>query len=231
MIKNYNDFKNNQNESMKKFSNLSKDKKTPKVEELKKDDNFLDYQEEVNVDILKQQRPKKPATKQTNIQDTKKFSEISTKTVKAPRETNMNEEGEEVVKESRKVKKVGKIAKFPKGTKASNAYNYLEDVKISKNKIWYILIEKQDSELQMVKYATKKGVNLTEFINGIKDFYIDKYSNEDTKSLIEKINVAGDKEGNFSMIKNIPNIKVDGVKLIRKLTEDLTKLLSGELGN
>jgi hypothetical protein len=210
---------------MKKFSQISKTK-VSNQEEVKKDDNYLDYSDEVNVDILKQDKPRKAKrSKQSNIQDTKSMSSMSTKSVKAPRESKLKEE---VVSESRKVKKIGKIAKFPKGTKASNAYNYLEDVKISKNKIWYMLIEKQGNELQMVKYSTKQGVNLTNFINELKGYYITKYGTESTKSLLEQIHVAGDKQGNFSMIKNIPNIDVDGVKLIRKLTEDLTILLNGK---
>ena len=44
----------------------------------------------------------------------------------------------------------GKVAKFPRNVKASKAYNFLENVKVSKKSIWYIMVEKQDSELQMV---------------------------------------------------------------------------------
>jgi len=46
---------------------------------------------------------------------------------------------------------IGKIAKLPKGVKASKAYNFLENVKVSKSSIWYLMIEKQDNELQMVQ--------------------------------------------------------------------------------
>ena len=144
--------------------------------------------------------------------------------------TNMGDADDESTKEKKKVRLVGKVAKFPQGTKASKAYSFLENVKISKNKIWYILVEKQDNELQMVKYSTKKGVNLSEFVNELKKFYIDKYKKDQKLiKLLERIELGGDETGNFSSIKNIPNLSVDGTKLIRKITEDLTALLSGKL--
>jgi hypothetical protein len=131
----------------------------------------------------------------------------------------------ETINEEKNVKLYGKVAKFPKKTKASKAYNFLENVKISKNSIWYILIEKQDNELQMVKYNNKKGFNLSKFVSELKEFYKSKYSkNEKVSPLIESIQVGGSEE--FSTIRNIPNIDIDGKKLITKITEDLIKLLS-----
>lgn len=124
-----------------------------------------------------------------------------------------------------KVEMYGKVAKFPKKTKASKAYNFLENVKISKNSIWYIMVEKQDNELQMVKYNNKKGVDLGRFVNELKQYYIQKYStNKRLCKLIESIEVGGKNE--FSVIRNIPKIDVDGRKLISTITEDLIKLLS-----
>ena len=52
----------------------------------------------------------------------------------------------------------GKIAKFPKNTKASSAYNFLENIKVSKKQLWYILIEKDDNGLQVIKYNNKLGL-------------------------------------------------------------------------
>ncbi len=120
----------------------------------------------------------------------------------------------------------GKVAKFPKKTKASKAYNFLENVKISKSSIWYILIEKQDNELQMVKYNNKKGFDMSKFVLELKTYYLNQYSkNPKMVKLIESIEVAGAEE--FSAIRNIPNVEVeDGKKLISKITEDLIKLLS-----
>ena len=134
--------------------------------------------------------------------------------------------GETETNESDKVNFYGKVAKFPKKTKASKAYNFLENVKISKNSIWYILIEKQDNELQMVKYNNKKGFDMAKFVLELKSFYIKEYSkNPKMTKLIESIEVGGAEE--FSSIKNIPNVEIAaGKKLISKITEDLIKLLS-----
>ena len=125
-----------------------------------------------------------------------------------------------------KVKFYGKVAKFPDKTKASKALNFLENVKISKNSIWYILVEKQNNELQMLKYNNKQGVDMVRFVNELKSFYINKYKDSPkVTKLIENMKIDGAVE--FSSIQNIPNIKVDGEKkLITKITEDLIKLLS-----
>ncbi len=135
------------------------------------------------------------------------------------------EDKEDKSNENKDVKLYGKIAKFPKKTKASKGLNFLENVKISKSSIWYLLIEKQDNELQMVKYNNKRGVDLGKFMHDLKSFYIDKYKNQPkVVKLIESIELKGANE--FSSIGNIPNIEVDGKKLISKITEDLIKLLS-----
>ena len=121
----------------------------------------------------------------------------------------------------------GRVAKFPKKTKASKALNFLENIKISKNSIWYLLIEKQESELQMVKYNNRQGFDLNKFVLELKGFYIRKWAKSDPKlaKLVESIEVKGAEE--FSAIKNIPNIEVEpGKKLVTKITEDLIKLLS-----
>ena len=139
-------------------------------------------------------------------------------------ENTMGEE--EKTNEENQVKLYGKVAKFPKKTKASKAYNFLENVKISKNSIWYILIEKQDNELQMVKYNNKKGFDMAKFVFELKSFYLKQYAKDPNMTrLIESIEVVGKEE--FSAIKNIPNVEIAaGKKLISKITEDLIKLLS-----
>lgn len=135
-----------------------------------------------------------------------------------------DEEKEEDSNES-KVETIGKVAKFPKNTKASKAYNFLENVKVSKKSIWYIMVEKMDDELQMVKYNNKEGVDLNKFVTDLKGYYIKKYS-KDPKvcKLIEAIKVDGNDK--YSMVKNIPLVSVDGRKMISIITEDLIKLLS-----
>lgn len=119
----------------------------------------------------------------------------------------------------------GKVAKLPKGVKASKGYNFLENIKVSKSSIWYLLVEKQDNELQMVKYNHKKGVDLSKFVSDLKNYYLEKTKNDPKyRKMIEKINIDGNDK--YSWIKNIPLIEIDGKKMITKITEDLIKLLS-----
>jgi hypothetical protein len=127
--------------------------------------------------------------------------------------------------ENKEVETFGKIAKFPKNIKASKAYNFLENVKVPKKSIWYIMVEKQDNELQMVKYNYKEGVDLGKFVTELKSYYIDKYKNEPKlKKLLESVYVDGNDK--YSMVKNIPLVTVEGKKLITIITEDLIRLLS-----
>ena len=114
----------------------------------------------------------------------------------------------------------GKVAKMPKNSKAAQSYTFLEKIKISKQKLWYILIEKQDNELQMIKYNNKKGFNLKVFVENLKTYY---EHNEALKEHIEKLEIDGNDK--FSIIKNIPDVEFNGKKLITILAEDLIKLL------
>jgi hypothetical protein len=149
-------------------------------------------------------------------------SNMKDKTIYPPKEKKYNKKSDV----NEKVDFYGKLAKFPKKTKASKALNFLENIKISKNSIWYLLIEKQDNELQMVKYNNKQGFDMEKFVLELKGYYIKKWykTNPKLTKLIESIEVGGAKE--FSTIKNIPNIEVDGKKLISKITEDIIRLLS-----
>ena len=158
-----------------------------------------------------------------------KGSEDQNQELDKPIEKVMDERGDGKSKEKNegKVEFYGRVAKFPKKTKASKALNFLENVKISKNSIWYLLIEKQENELQMVKYNNKQGFDLQKFVLELKGFYIRKWAKSDPKlaKLIESIEVKGAEE--FSTIRNIPNIEVEsGKKLVSKITEDLIRLLS-----
>lgn len=128
------------------------------------------------------------------------------------------------VKES-KVETIGKVAKFPKNTKASKAYNFLENVKISKKSIWYLMIEKDDNELQMVKYNYNEGVDLAKFVAELKTYYLNTFKGN--KAICEAVNkLTVDGNDKYSMVKNITPIDINGKKLITKITEDLIKLLS-----
>ena len=137
----------------------------------------------------------------------------------------LNIEQEKELKESKKVEFIGKVAKLPKGVKAANGYNFLESIKISKSSIWYLMVERQDNELQMVKYNHKQGVDLNKFITGLKKYYSEKYNtNAQILEMIDNIVIDGNDK--FSMIKNIPTIELEGKKMISRITEDLIRLLS-----
>jgi hypothetical protein len=197
--------------SFKKFSDIKKSK-IEEVELNSKPDSDTD-------------RPMLP----NNPEESKKIEKPASRKNIQPEEQDVNlptgEEEFDSEEKNEKVETFGKVAKFPKNVKASKAYNFLENVKVSKKSIWYIMVEKQDNELQMVKYNNKEGVDLNKFVTELKVYYIKKYS-KDTKvcELIEAINVDGN--DNYSMVKNIPLVTVDGRKMISIITEDLIKLLS-----
>lgn len=127
-------------------------------------------------------------------------------------------------KENKNVNFYGKIAKFPKNVKAHKAYNFLENIKISKSKLWYFIIEKDnmnnEEDLQLIKYNNKEGVNCQKFVETLKEYYS---KNNEIYQYIEKLKIEGNE--NFSVIRNIPNVEVNGKKLISIITEDLIKLL------
>jgi hypothetical protein len=124
-----------------------------------------------------------------------------------------------------KVTTYGKVAKFPKNVKASKAYNFMENVKVSKKSIWYLMIEKDENQLQLVKYNYNEGVDLNKFVNDLKGYYLNKY--KDNKVICEAVNkLTVDGNDKYSMVKGISPVEVDGKKLITKITEDLIKLLS-----
>jgi hypothetical protein len=122
----------------------------------------------------------------------------------------------------------GKISKFPNNTNSKNAYNFLQNINISKKKLWYFLIEKDvitkdngtTKEVQIIKYNNKKGVNCNDFLIALKEHYS---KDQRIKPLVEQLNVAGKKE--FSTISNIPDVEIDGKKFITIITQDLIKLL------
>jgi len=194
--------KNEKQSSFKKFSDLNKSAK-------------IDYKEVDQEDSVTPDEPKTRPNLPKNT--TKREVPADTKYLKPKKE-------EEPIDES-KVQFYGKLAKFPKGTKASKSYNFLENVKIAKSSIWYIMVEKCENELQMVKYNYKKGVDLSKFLNDLKTYYTKQFAgNTNVIRLIEAIEIDGNDK--YSWIKNIPLIEVQGKKMISKITEDLIKLLS-----
>lgn len=122
-----------------------------------------------------------------------------------------------------KPKAFGKVVKLPKG---EDAVSFMENIKISRNKYWYLLVEKQDNELHMIKYNEASDIELTTFVAELKKFYIDSFNSEgkeELKSLVEKMEVVGNDK--FSIIKNIPSIKFGDKTLVNKISSDLIKLL------
>lgn len=150
---------------------------------------------------------------------------VDKKILPSGQNTTPQKEDKTPEKTDEKVNFIGKVAKFPKNAKASKAYSFLEKVKISKKSIWYILVEKQDDELQMVKYNQSEGVDINNFVLELKEYYTQKWSNnQKVLYLLENITIDGNDK--FSIIKNIPQVEVDGKKMVTKITEDLIKLLA-----
>lgn len=198
--------------SFKRFSDLSKKGKNDEEEE---ESAALPARPFEDTDMPQGPNVHKEKTKKEKFMDTSHLK---------PQNTTKSSD-EDPKMESKDVKFFGKIAKLPKGTKASKGYNFLENIKVSKSSIWYLLVEKQDNELQMVKYNHKKGVDLSKFVNELKTYYISKNKNNaKVCNMIESIAVDGNDK--YSWIKNIPLIEVDGKKMVTRITEDLIKLLS-----
>lgn len=197
-----NDNNNKKNSSFKKFSDLDKSAKIKNTAENTELDNFISDEIKSKANL--------PTNKKKELVD------ADTKSLKPKKDVPIDES---------KVQFYGKLAKFPKGTKASKSYNFLENVKIAKSSIWYIMVEKCDNELQMIKYNYKKGVDLSKFVSDLKGFYAKQFSsNPKVLQMIESIEIDGNDK--YSWIKNIPLIEVNGKKMISKITEDLIKLLS-----
>ena len=120
-----------------------------------------------------------------------------------------------------KVNLYGKVAKMPKNVKAKSALNFLENIKVSKKKLWYILIEKDENELQCIKYNNKMGVDLTSFVKELKEYH---KKDPIISGFMEKLTIEGNDK--FSIIKNIPDVEItSGKKMITFLTENLIQLL------
>lgn len=119
----------------------------------------------------------------------------------------------------------GHVAKFPKNTRAKSAYVFMENVKVPKNRVWYVLIQRQDTELQMLKYNRVAGVNLQHFVAQLCEFYATQYADQpEVQQAMAGLEVLGEEK--FSIIRNIPSIKIDGKFMITKISEDLIKILS-----
>jgi hypothetical protein len=114
------------------------------------------------------------------------------------------------------IKFVNKIAIFEKVIKAHDAFLFLESAKVDNKKLWYFLMERNDTTLQIVKYNPKEGFNLKELVEGVIIHY--KSLESIRKHLNENITIDGSKE--YVVISNLTPV----MKAIIK--SDLIKLLS-----
>ncbi len=178
--------------------------------------------EEVDMSLT----PDKELPMNPNISSTVKKVEkrFSPKNIE-PIEKDEENDDTTVLPKNEEVKTFGKVAKLPRGVLASKGFNFLENVKISKKSIWYIMVETMNDELQMVKYNYKEGVDLSKFVNELKTYYLTKH--KDNKAICEAVSKIGvDGNDKYSKITNISKVKIDNKLLITKITEDLIKLLS-----
>lgn len=207
----------------KKFSDFKNESKNEKLEEVNPSDNGMP-----DTDSSRPMNPNTP-------KETSKGEKFASRKNIIPKDQNVdvntdgddfeNDIDQEETKHESKVETFGKVAKFPKNVKASKAYNFMENVKVSKKSIWYLMIEKDENELQMVKYNYNEGVDLSKFVNDLKTYYLGKYKgNKAICEAVSKLEVDGNDK--YSMVKGITPVEVDGKKLITKITEDLIKLLS-----
>jgi hypothetical protein len=123
------------------------------------------------------------------------------------------------------LKLIGKVAQFPDDTKAVTALSFLNEIRANPKHIWYVVIEDQQNELKTVKYNRSVDLNLIEYTDGLKKYYLEKF--KDSDNIIEQLNnitVTG--EADFAVIKNIPNISIEEKTLISIIASDLIKLLS-----
>ena len=206
----------------KKFSDFKNESKSDKLEEVNPSENIMP-----DTDSSLPMNPNLP-------KDTKKGERVASRKNVIPKDQNIdvNTDNDEFVNDidlednkNEKVETIGKVAKFPKNVKASRAYNFLENVKISKKSIWYIMVEQQSEELQLIKYNYNEGVDLNKFVSELKSYYISKHKdNKNICEMVSKIDIDGNDK--YSKITNIPKIRIDDKLMIAKITEDLIKLLS-----
>ena len=162
---------------------------------------------------------KEPKVREPNVKRKGAFNVvkpmIKKPIIKEPtiKKENVNNTLEDLFKN---IKFVNKIAVFEKVIKAHDAFLFLESAKIDNNKLWYFLMERNDTTLQIVKYNPKEGFNLKELVEGVITHY--KSLESIKKHLNENITVDGSKE--YVVISNLTPV----MKAIIK--NDLVKLLS-----
>jgi len=131
--------------------------------------------------------------------------------------------------EKKNVNFYGKVGVLPKNTQASKGIQFLENIRVKKTKLWYLMVEKYSDEdgntLQLVKYNQYKGVDLKDFVLSLKEHYIKNFSKvqPDIATIFDNIEVTGNDK--YATLANIPDCELLGKKMITRITEDLVKLL------
>jgi len=134
-----------------------------------------------------------------------------------------------MAEDKKNVNLYGKVGILPKNTKASQGIQFLENIKVKKTKLWYLMVEKYTDEdgqiLQLVKYNQHKGVDLSTFVKSLKEYYVKNFAQvqPDIEQIFDEIIITGNDK--FATLANIPDYDLAGKKLITRLTEDLVKLL------
>lgn len=175
--------------------------------------NFTDFSNERNITT------KKPSD--SKVISVPKEKEVEPK-VTEPKNPKKDKVQEPKVDEPKleKFELIGKVAKFPGKIKPSVSMILLENNKVSKDKLHYIISEQTPNTLVVIKYNENANIKLTEFITTLMQYY---KKNEQLKIPFSKIVVEGTEQ--YSIIKNIPDIKFGDRSLVQVLNDDLVKLL------
>jgi len=107
----------------------------------------------------------------------------------------------------------GKVVSFIGPIKPSSTIQLLEQKKISKSKLHFIITEQNDS-IVLLKYNLETKIDLNLFVETLIKYHKDNLN----ESIFENINIEG--SDTFTIIKNIPN---DDIKNI--IVENIKKLL------
>jgi hypothetical protein len=129
-------------------------------------------------------------------------------------------------KDTNQINFYGKVAKFPKGVYAHQAYAFLENIKVSKGKLWYILVQKQDDKLQCVKYNRYAELDLHSIVEALKEHYMSPAVGLTEEQLEAVGAIVLEGEDKFVTVRNIPKIEIGGKMLVAKITEDIIRLLA-----
>jgi len=114
----------------------------------------------------------------------------------------------------------GKVAKFLDNYKPSDAYSLLESNNHSKDDLHFMIIEQTDKSLLVLKYNENHELKLKEFVDNLVSYY---RRNPQLDKLFSEIVVEGNDV--FSIIKNVPQIELNGKKVLQILNDDLMNLL------